>query len=55
MIEFQKKIDEALDSVPEHERLELIYRMMMNQFDNLITQMQKMVDGVLPLIDDTVK
>lgn len=39
MIEFQKKIDEALDSVPEHERLELIYRMMMNQAEKLIKQM----------------
>lgn len=39
MVEFQKKIDEALDSVPEHERLELIYRMMMNQVETLIKQM----------------
>ena len=38
MIEFQKEIDEALDSVPEHERLGLIYKMMMNQVDELIKQ-----------------
>ena len=55
MIEFQKNIDEALDRVPENERLELIYRMMVNQADNLINQMKKMVDVVLPLIDETVK
>jgi hypothetical protein len=36
MIEFQKKIDEALEKVPENERLELIYRMMMNKLDELI-------------------
>ena len=38
MIEFQKKIDEALNSVTEHERLGLIYKMMMNQVDELIKQ-----------------
>lgn len=36
MIEFQKRIDEALDKVPENERSELIYKMMMNKVDALI-------------------
>lgn len=36
MIEFQKAIDEALEKVPENERLELIYRMMMNKVNKLI-------------------
>ena len=35
MIEFQKEIDEALNKVPENERLELIYRMMMNKLNAL--------------------
>ena len=35
MIEFQKEIDEALDKVPENERLELIYGMMMNKLNEL--------------------
>jgi len=35
MIEFQKGINEALDKVPENERLELIYRMMMNKLNEL--------------------
>lgn len=39
MIEFQKKIDEALDKVSENERSEMIYRMMMNQAEKLIKQM----------------
>ena len=39
MIEFQKRIDESLDKVPENERLELIYKMMMNKVDALIKQM----------------
>jgi len=39
MMEFQKKIDEALDKVPENERLELIYRMMMNKMVELIKQL----------------
>lgn len=38
MMEFQKKVDEALASVPEHERLALIYRMMMNKVKELIKE-----------------
>ena len=35
MIEFQKMIDEALNKVPDNERLELVYRMMLNKADEL--------------------
>jgi hypothetical protein len=35
MIEFQKMINEALNKVPDNERLELVYRMMLNKADEL--------------------
>jgi len=39
MREFQKKIDEALNKVPQNERLDLIHRMMIGEAQKLIKQL----------------
>ena len=43
MIEFQRKIDETLGSIiPADERLELIYRMMLNKADELKRRLDRL-------------
>lgn len=43
MIEFQRKIEETLGSIlPADERLELIYRMMLNKADELKSRVDRL-------------
>ena len=43
MIEFQRKIEETLGSIlPADERLELIYRMMLNKADELKSKVDRL-------------